>query len=87
MSVTCVADEKKGERRYRTELPWFSLSYLDVLHVLKEVRLWVVVVGELHQVSELLLGGKGLYQAGQYSGVVMLNTLVERRKEWMTYSY
>lgn len=55
-----------------------SLSYLDVLHVLKEVRLWVVVVGELHQVSELLLGGEGLYQAGQHSGVVMLNTLVER---------
>lgn len=46
--------------------------------MLKEVRLWVVVVGELHQVSELLLGGEGLYQAGQYSGVVMLNTLVER---------
>lgn len=55
-----------------------SFSDLDVLHVLKEVRLWVVVVGELHQVSELLLGGKGLYQAGQNSGVVMLHTLLER---------
>ncbi len=53
------------------------LSYLDVLHVLKEVRLGVIVVGELYQVSELFLGGKGLHQAGQYGGVVMLHTLVE----------
>lgn len=45
--------------------------------MLKEVRLKVIVVSELHQVSELLLGGEGLHEAGQYSGVFMLHTLVE----------
>lgn len=45
--------------------------------MLKEVRLGVVVVGELDQVSELFLGGKGLHQAGQYSGIIMLHTLIE----------
>lgn len=55
----------------------FHSFYLDVLHVLKEVRLQIIVVGELYQVSELFLGGKGLHQAGQYRGVVMLHTLEE----------
>lgn len=54
----------------------FVVSHLDVLHVLEEVRLWITVVCELHQVSELFLRGKGLHQAGQYAGVLMLNTLV-----------
>ena len=52
------------------------LFYLDVLHVLKKVRLWVIVVSELYQVSELFPGGKRLHQAGQYTGVFMLHTLV-----------
>lgn len=46
-----------------------------MLHVLKEIRLRVVVVGELHQVSELLPGGEVLHQAGQDGGVLMLHTL------------
>lgn len=54
---------------------WFPF-YLDVLHVLKKVRLWVIVVSELHQVSELFPGGKRLHQAGQYTCVFMLYTLV-----------
>lgn len=57
------------------------VSNLDVLHVLKEVRLWITVVGELHQVSELFLGGKRLHQTGQYTGVFMLNTLGRLEKE------
>lgn len=58
-----------------------------MLHVLKEVRFEVIVVSELYQVSELFLGGKGLHQAGQYGGVVMLHTLVEGkgRREEETY--
>lgn len=48
-----------------------------MLHVFEEVRLGVVVVGELHQVSELFLGGEGLDQAGQDGGVVVLHALVE----------
>lgn len=47
--------------------------------MLEEVRLWVVVVGELDKVSELFLGGKGLHQAGQDGGIVVLHTLVEDR--------
>lgn len=67
----CVMIWEKGDREVS------FLSYLDVFHVLKEVRLKVIVVSELHQVSELLLGGEGLHEAGQYSGVFMLHTLVE----------
>lgn len=54
-------------------LEWFW--YLDVLHVLEEVRLGVAVVGELHQVPELSPGGEGLHQAGQDRGVVVLHAL------------
>lgn len=43
--------------------------------MLKEVRLGVAVVGELHQVSKLFLGRKGLHQAGQYGCILMLHTL------------
>lgn len=46
-----------------------------MLHVLKEVRLGVSVVGELYQVSELFLRGEGLHQAGQHCGVFMLHAL------------
>lgn len=48
--------------------------------MLKEVRLWIVVVGELDKVSELFLGGKGLHQAGQDGGIVVLHTLVEEKE-------
>ncbi len=37
------------------------LSDLDVFHVLEEVRLGVIVVCELHKVSELFLGGEVLH--------------------------
>lgn len=57
------------------------LSYLNVLHVLKEVRLWVVIVCELDEVPELFFGGKGLHKAGQDGGVIMLHTLVEKIKK------
>lgn len=57
----------------------FAFSYLDVLHVLKEVRLWVSVVSELNQIPELLLGGERLDQAGEHCGVFMLHTLMEKR--------
>lgn len=56
----------------------FSHTDLDVLHVLKEVRLRVAVIGELYQVSKFFLGGKRLDQAGQDGGVLMLHTLEER---------
>ena len=57
--------------------------YLDVLHVLEEVRLGVVVVGELHQLPELGLGGEGLHQAGQDGGVLVTHRLkgVRRHRE------
>lgn len=58
---------------------WFP-SHLNVLHVLKEVRLGVIVVGELHQVSELFLRGERLHQARQHVGVFMLHTLVGGRE-------
>lgn len=53
-------------------------TYLDVFHVFKEVRLGVAVVGELHQVTKVFLGGKRLDQAGQDGGILMLHTLEER---------
>lgn len=53
-------------------------TYLDVFHVFKEVRLGVAVVGELHQVTKVFLGGKRLDQAGQEGGILMLRTLEER---------
>lgn len=65
-------------KRRQSEFSWV-LAYLDVFHVLKEVRLRVIVVGELYQISELFLGGKSLHQAGQDAGVVVLHTLVELR--------
>lgn len=65
--------EEESEESFPISLP----SYLDVLHVLKEVRLWVVIVCELDEVPELFFGGKGLHKAGQYGGVIMLHTLVE----------
>lgn len=49
-----------------------------MFHVFKEVRLGVAVVGELYQVTKVFLGGKGLDQAGQDSGILMLHTLEER---------
>lgn len=54
-------------------------TYLDVLHVLKEVRLRVAVIGQLYQVSKFFLGGKRLDQAGQDGGILMLHTLEESR--------
>lgn len=57
---------------------WGIFSYLDVFHVFKEVRLGITIVGQLDQVSKFFLGGKRLHQAGQYGGIVMLHTLVER---------
>lgn len=53
----------------------FFHTYLDVFHVLEEVRLGVAVVGELDQVAEVFFGGKGLDQAGQDIGVLVLHTL------------
>lgn len=53
-------------------------SYLDVLHVLEEIRLGVVVVGELNQVPELLPGGEVLHQAGEDRGVLVLHALNTR---------
>lgn len=56
----------------------FFRTNLDVLHVLKEVRLRVAVIGELYQVSKFFLGGKRLDQAGQDGGILMLHALEER---------
>lgn len=53
-------------------------THLDVLHVFKEVRLGVAVVGELYQVSEVFLGRKRLDQAGQDVGILVLDILEEQ---------
>lgn len=55
--------------------------------MLEEVRLGVTVVGELNQVSELFLGGKGLHQAGQHGGVFMLHTLVYKTEERLHFKH
>lgn len=49
--------------------------YLNVLHVLKEVHFWVMVMSELHQVLKLQLVWKCLNQTGKDQGIVVLNTL------------
>lgn len=46
----------------------------------KEVRLGVVVISKLHQISELFLGGKSLHQAGEDGRVLMLHTLVQNKE-------
>lgn len=58
-------------------VPAASLSHLDVLHMLKEVRLGVVVVRQLDEVPELFSGGEGLDEAGQHRGVIVLHALEE----------
>lgn len=60
--------------------PSALLSHLDVLHMLKEVRLGVVVVRQLDEVAELFFGGEGLDEAGQHRGVIVLHALEGAQK-------
>lgn len=46
--------------------------------MLEEIRLGVVVVSELNQVSELLPDGEVLHQTGEDRGVFMLHALNTR---------
>jgi len=60
-----------GERHYGTPVAF----YLHVFHVLKEVHVGIMAVGQLDQIPECAISWEGLNEAGKQRCVVLLDAL------------
>lgn len=61
-----------GAERHQ-EMP--AVFYLHVLHVLKEVHVWIMAVGQLDQILEFRICWERLNEAGKQRCVVLLDAL------------